>query len=226
MRLFHLDKPLLRYVLCFLVFMGLSSQCLADSPHPSDEEIRDHLKEILARPEFSKSQFDIWLSFLQLLADVVGWLGGLRSANPILFWILVIGCSAMLAALIAHIGWTVRRVLFVDSQLRQADGLKEKRELLSRVYREEATRSASAADFTEAIRFLFLSLVYRFDETGRVLFQRAHTNREYLALFDDRPTVRSSLAVFVDTLDQHWYGQRPTAREQYEHCFRLYEGLR
>ena len=33
------------------------------------------------------------------------------------------------------------------------------------------------------------------------------------------------LKVFVDTLDDHWYGQRATERERYENCLTLYESL-
>ena len=52
--------------------------------------------------------------------------------------------------------------------------------LLSIGYREEAARRAEAGDYTEAVRFLFLSLVYRFDERGRVSLHKDCTNREYL----------------------------------------------
>src|SRR5439155_22300924 len=100
-----------------------------------------------------------------------------------------------------------------------------KRGRLSLAYHEEARRRARQREFTEAIRFLFLSLVYRFDESGRIGFQRAATNREYLALFAERPRVQAELKVFVDTLDDHWYGQQPTNERQYESCLALYEQL-
>jgi hypothetical protein len=59
-----------------------------------------------------------------------------------------------------------------------------------------------------------------------VSFQKSYTNREYLTLFADRPPVYDQLKVFVDMLDDHWYGQRPTDRGQYERCIALYEGLK
>jgi hypothetical protein len=96
---------------------------------------------------------------------------------------------------------------------------------LSQACRQEACDRAAAGDFTEAIRFLFLSLVYRFDEEGRVLFQQAYTNREYPGLFDDRPQVNQDLRVFVDVLDANWYGQQPTDRRRYEECLALYDRL-
>ena len=56
-------------------------------------------------------------------------------------------------------------------------------------------------------------------------FQKAYTNREYLSLLDARLPVRDQLRVFVDTLDDHWYGQRPSDRPQYERCLQIYEQL-
>src|SRR5438876_755292 len=70
-----------------------------------------------------------------------------------------------------------------------------------------------------------LARPYRLDEEGRVLFQRGCTNREYLALFTDRPEVGRDLRVFVDTLDANWYGQRATDERRYAECLALYEGL-
>jgi hypothetical protein len=179
----------------------------------------------LARPEFAPpGGAQLWL--LQRLADFFDWLGGLREVNPILFWVLLAGALLLLALLAAHIAWTVRRALFVGPRLAGSEPPGERRERLSLAYWEEARRRAARGEFTEAIRFLFLSLVYRFDESGRALFQEAYTNREYLGLFADRPQVQAELRVFVDTLDEHWYGQRPTDEQQYRDCLALYERLK
>ena len=51
------------------------------------------------------------------------------------------------------------------------------------------------------------------------------TNREYLQLLGEDLPVRGQLAVFVDTLDEHWYGQRPADRSQFERCEALYDRL-
>jgi hypothetical protein len=37
--------------------------------------------------------------------------------------------------------------------------------------------------------------------------------------------VHQPLKVFVDMLDDYWYGQRPTDRRHYDECFQLYQGL-
>jgi hypothetical protein len=198
----------------------------ADAPQASEAEIRQRLTEVFARPEFSPQEKTFGDLLREQLVRLFAWLGGLRDANPVLFWLLLSGCLVLLLLLGIQIAWTVWRVLARGPRLREAREDQVKRQRQSLAYWEEARRRAAQADFTEAIRFLFLSLVYYFDESGRVGFQRAYTNREYLTLFADRPEVREELAVFVDTLDDHWYGQHPTDPAQYEKCLALYQSLK
>lgn len=199
---------------------------MTDYSQPTPEEIRAKIEDIFARPEFSPEQGKGLLQFvLEALAEFFAWLGELSEAAPVLFWVLLIGCLVLLALVLVHITWTVRRTLFAGGRRAGADKDRRRRERLSHSYLEEAGRRASEGEFTEAIRFLFLSLVYRFDETGRVNFQKAYTNREYLGLLADNAELRTKLQVFVDTLDDHWYGQRPTPQCQYQTCRTLYGKL-
>lgn len=99
-----------------------------------------------------------------------------------------------------------------------------KRAWLSENYRAQARHLADSGDYIEAIRFLFLALVYRFDESGKVSFHKEYTNREYLDLLSDRRNV-GDLRLIVDVLDDYWYGQHPCQREQYDECVRVYERL-
>jgi hypothetical protein len=200
---------------------------LASASNPPESEIRRRLDDILARPEFlTQPPANLWQQFVEWFARLADWLAGLRVANPVLFWLILIVCLTLLVLIVAHIVWTVRRVFFMNPQMRQRDLVREQRVSLGHSFWEEAQRKASEREFTEAVRCLFLSLVYHFDETGRVLFQKASTNREYLALLADRPEIQSELAVFVDMLDDNWYGQQPTRSEQYEDCLALYESLK
>jgi hypothetical protein len=209
---------------CFhlLLFPALGA---TDSPQPSETEIRQRLKEVFARPEFSPPEKTFYEWLREQLVRLFAWLGGLREVNPLLFWVLLVACLVLLLLVGVQVVWAVRRALSGDSRLLAAEEAQVKRQRQSLAYREEAGRRAMLGDFTEAIRFLFLSLVYYFDESGRVGFQQAYTNREYLSLFADRPDIREELAVFVDTLDDHWYGQRPTDSAQYEKCLALYQTL-
>lgn len=199
---------------------------LAAAPQPAEDVIRDKLHEVLSRPEFSSPTRPAWLEWLiQRLLEFLSCLSSLRTTSPGLFWLLLTGTLLMLAVLLGNIFWTVRRAVYRRGRLGREETAEERRGRLSQSYEAEARRRAAAADFTEAIRYLFLALVYRFDEKGRVSFQQACTNREYLDLFADRPSIHGRLRVFVDTLDDYWYGQQPTDSWQYEDCLVLYQEL-
>jgi hypothetical protein len=189
---------------------------------PTDDAVRQKTKEVLSRPEFgSGDKTQQWL--LERITELLEWMGSLRQSHPVLRWLIIAACVLILGLLIAHVTWLVSRTFALGRRLREGGPEQAQRARLSASYHDEALRKAAAGEFTEAIRFLFLSLVYRFDESGRVSFQKAYTNREYLSLFADRPDLQSELQVFVDTLDENWYGQHPTERERYENCLRLYE---
>jgi hypothetical protein len=199
----------------------------AAAPQPSDVEIQRQLEGVYGRPEFDpkpKTTFVQWL--LTKLESAFRWLGTLYEKAPGLYWVLLISCLLLLGLLVGHIVWTVRRALFLGTTGKVDEAIRSERVRLSGAHRAEALLRAERGEYTEAIRYLFLSLVYFFDESGRVSFQRAYTNREYLRLFADRPEVHDQLRVFIDTLDRDWYGEHPTAREQYEDCLALYESLR
>jgi hypothetical protein len=200
---------------------------LAAVPAPPPDQIQRAADEVFARPEFAPDAAQVpWL--LRVLTEFFRWLASLRAADPILYWSLLAGCFVLLVAVLAWVMYlVVRSIGFSDADARRRleRQAADRRGRLSATYRDEAGERAARGEFTEAIRYLFLSLVYRFDEKGRVALHKAYTNREYLALVADDAPVRSQLAVFVDTLDDHWYGQRPAGPDQYERCLGLYDRL-
>jgi hypothetical protein len=196
---------------------------VASSPTP--EQIRRTAEEVFSREEFAPGAGQPnWL--LQALQGFFQWLGSLRGASPFLFWAILVACIVLLGILLAWVVVATARVFgHRDYRRRATSGEDGRRERLSATFYDEAQQRAARGEFTEAIRCLFLALVYRFDEKGRVGFQRAWTNREYLALLADDLPARRGLEVFVDTLDEHWYGLRPAGADQYERCQALYERL-
>ena len=199
---------------------------VAAQPSPSPDIIRHTNEEILERPEFQlqRSGKGNWL--LRKLGELMDWLGGLAETAPVLFWLLLIICIGALIAVVILIVLQFRAVFTRSYRDRSASAqAAAQRRGLAATYRREAEQRASAGDYTEAVRYLFLSLVYRLDERGRVSLHQAYTNREYLELLGDRLPVRDSLRIIVDTLDDHWYGLRPCDCSQYEACLAVYERI-
>lgn len=193
-------------------------------PTPPADAVRETRAEVFNRPEFKSGAVkDNWL--LRILRDFFGWLNSLYDTARWLFWLLLISCLVLLALIVFHIVYSVRKAFGSNRTRDDKSGGHAARILLSTGYRQEADRRAAAGDYTEAVRFLFLSLVCRFDEQGRVSLHKAYTNREYLRLLGDQTPARAALRVLVDTLDDHWYGQRVCERQQYEECLAIYERL-
>lgn len=206
---------------------SLASAGLAGAePSPPADAVRGKRAEVFSRPEFRPGEPGPGNWLLRQLADFFRWLGSLHEVSPPLFWLLLVGCLVALAAMLALMAYQVRAAFGGGRGGRvAADRQAAERVRLSAAYRDESDRRAAEGDYTEAVRFLFLSLVYRLDERGRVSFHKEYTNREYLELVGDRLHARDALRVLVDTLDDHWYAQRPCGRAQYERCRAEYDRL-
>jgi uncharacterized membrane protein len=194
------------------------------APGPTADDARRAAAEVFDRPEFRSGGGDPSI-FLRPLRDFFAWLGSLYGAAPVLFWVMLVGCLIALVLMIALIVYQVKGVFAGRDRMRGGASSDAHRERVSAAYRDEADRRAAAGDYTEAVRFLFLSLVYRLDERGRVNFQKAYTNREYLALVGDRLPAPDTVRLLVDTLDDHWYGQTPCDRRRYDECRAVYDRL-
>ncbi len=211
--------------LLLLLFLGVGEDKggPAEPPaSPTPEQVRRTLDEVFSRSEFKPTS--PWFDWQRLLAQFFDWLGSLSGTAPLLFWCLLLGCLALLVLLLAHLGRLVYSVLSASRRAR-GDRDSQQRRQLSGSFAAAADHSAAAGDFTEAVRCLFLCLVFHFDESGRISFLPSGTNREYLGQFTDRPDVSRDLAVFVDTLDENWYGQQPTPVEQYNRCRALFDRI-
>lgn len=211
--------------------------------HPSDDAIRRQLEKILSRPEFSPARDNKWLRvILDWLVDFMRWLSELSGTAPLLYWVLVAACVAALVLLLGHIAWTVRRVFYVDtSAAAKKKASKEQRERLSLAFLAEARVRAAAGDFTEAIRFLFLSRVERLDSTGAVLVEAggkpvvtvyAHGLGEIWLLhrpefLNNQQLRRADNAVMLCRLAEHMLEDRqgPLAFDEYFHGLRDRPGV-
>jgi hypothetical protein len=160
----------------------------------------------------------------EALSRFFAWLGALQGEAPILFWVIVVGCVALLVVLLVHVSWTLIQVVSVRRSDATVSATQQRKRLWV-AYRAEAGRYAAAGQYTEAVRQLFLALVFWLDESGKIPFRPTLTNREYISFFQDHHAAAEKLRVLVDLLDANWYGQRPTARGEYENCLRLVESV-
>ncbi|HYP40669.1 MAG TPA: DUF4129 domain-containing protein [Chloroflexia bacterium] len=79
--------------------------------------------------------------------------------------------------------------------------------------RRRAGEAAGEGDYRGAIRYRCLAVLLALDEVGRLTFDRAATNREYL--FRAPGTLQEELQPLLARFDAIWYGGSPTNEEEW-----------
>lgn len=79
--------------------------------------------------------------------------------------------------------------------------------------RRRAEEAASGGDYRGAIRYRCLAVLLALDEVGRLTFDRAATNREYL--FRAPGTLQEELQPLLARFDAVWYGGSPAGGEEW-----------
>ncbi len=85
--------------------------------------------------------------------------------------------------------------------------------------RQMASEMARTGNYREAVRHLYLSALFKLEESGFVPRDRSKTNRELLTAVAADARVSEHLQPVVDTFDRVWYG----VREPDAATFRAYE---
>lgn len=190
--------------------------------NPDPETIRRKAAEVFERPEFQPDNSLIHLG--KWIASFFRWLGNLGITAPFIFWTLVIACILLILLVLAYLIRSLIRSATINALGGDGAGRAERLRRSAALY-HRATECAQLGDYTEAIRHLFLALVFKFDEAGRVVLRPGATNREYLNLLGPDLPERRDLGGLVDFLDEHWYGQHQGNLTQYESSLGVYQRL-
>jgi hypothetical protein len=79
--------------------------------------------------------------------------------------------------------------------------------------RRKAEEAARSGDYRSAIRYRCLALLLAFDEVGKLHFDRAATNREYL--FRAPGDLQGELQPLLTRFDAVWYGGEEADEEEW-----------
>lgn len=183
------------------------------------------LKDIYSRPPFKTDAppdnpfVQQILELLFRLLDAIA--RGIFEAREIA---VVVGVLIVLAVA-AYFLISLRRQSAGDAQL-PPDPSDPEAGLTAGQALSNAQRLAAAGDYRTAVRQLYLSTLLWLDEHGRLKYDRALTNREYLRVLSGAPALRDALAPVVETFDRIWYGFAPISAAEFERYRQDVDALR
>lgn len=147
------------------------------------------------------------------------------SAVADLMQMLLIGAGVLCFLAILVFAWSKM------SQLRAAENLAKRGaqstdiDLDSRGWKAKAEELAAAGHFREAVRALYLSLIYLMDEKGIIDFAPTRTNYEYYyALTTSRP-LQKGFRRMADRVEEIWFGNHPAEQNDFQACNDLLSSL-
>jgi hypothetical protein len=186
-------------------------------------------QEILNRPEFKpkrqnkvvafiKGIWDSIANFISELFRAVGRLLGQLFGSTtegswlsIVFVILVLGGFAFLVARAIRKAKPRRRRPKKRTILGEEIDAGTTAEALA----ERAYATAREGDFRNAIRKLYIAILYELSERRLIELEESATNREYLARLSGKGALTKAMAYMTDRFDYFWYGMFPTTGEDF-----------
>lgn len=195
----------------------LDALVLPEDAAPADGLAR--LEDILSRPPFAAEESESRdvsdnpiVRFLDWLVDLIDRLfspvTSTSSGNPaigsLLGWVLIGICCLLVVGVLAYLLRSARSTLAHEAQAPSDDDPEAG--LTATGALQQASNLARGGDYRTAVRYLYLSALLWLDERGMLRYNRALTNREYLASLADNPELQRRLLPIIETFDRVWYG--------------------
>ncbi len=221
--------------------LGLSSFTSAqDSSAVQTSQVKAHLKEILAQPEFhpevAKNPFDQSFRFIQEQWDKLGkwfqnvrdWLnklfqgsgeGGLPFANFLVYAVMFVLIAVLIIFIVHQLreyGGTRTRALkrsVFDLEEGEEDSFSRDPES----WMSQAKSHADSKEYRKAYRAAFIATLLDLDIAGMVEFAKSNTNGDYLRQLKvaGRDRLCSLFEPTVYEFDSKFYGEAATTEADY-----------
>jgi hypothetical protein len=210
--------------------LGALIDALAKPPSRAPDDAQQRLNNLLSRPPFANNDPNEGNLFTAFLDWLVGILDQLFSpvatdgGGTVLRWLLITGCVVLLAGVLIYLVLHMRQA--ATRQARAAAADDPEAHLTATSALQQASTLAQGGDYRTAVRYLYLSSLLWLDERDMLRYDRALTNREYLARLHDRPDLRARLLPIVETFDQVWYGHAALDAERFRAYQQHVEDLR
>ena len=189
-------------------------------PGPSDDAVRTLARTILDGPEYAFWRPGKIAEWVQWFAS---WFAALFDKNPALFWIIVAALTAVLAAIVVHVVWTIRKGIATSPHARDdASGAERPR------FTDEADALARHGRFLDAARVMQLGVIDRLVRAGLLRLGRGDANAVLRRRLDDTGLadgVRHDLLAAIAELERRWFRDRDEDQALYQRWQRVHAAL-
>jgi hypothetical protein len=200
---------------------GLPPAAAAPADEAGDayrEQARSAVREVLARREFADLHADpysLWRKILDWISGFFERVGGVLKAMPgWLFWVIFAWLVLTLAAILAHLIYTLVTLLRgTSSPLRGSPkGGQVAGELLGikdldfDAVHAEARRLLAAGDWPAATRYFYVAAILWLDRQGWIAFRKSKTNRDYIDELASRAGIQGSFRQLTADFEPIVYG--------------------
>jgi hypothetical protein len=92
-------------------------------------------------------------------------------------------------------------------------------------WKEKASELAGQGHYREAVRALYLSLIYLMDERGIIDFAPTRTNYEYYYALSSSHPLQRGFRRMADLVEEIWFGNHQAQQDDFETCSQLLSSL-
>lgn len=218
--------------------MAIDEKSKASAAGPTKDTDKQKLNEILKREEFQKPKAEEGL-LARLWRELIEWLQSRtpnapqqseRTGSPWLttiLWVVVIGGAA---ALIGFLLYRFAPSLFERFQ-NEGKSKRKDRVVLGEVIADdvaaadifaEAEDLARRGELRHAIRKGYIAVLCELSDRKLIGLARHKTNRDYLRDVRSREMIHRDLGGLTQRFEQHWYGEKNVAGEDWTEFRELY----
>ncbi len=218
-----------------------SFQAKAFSPE-NEEEVKDTLSKILASNEFSektksKSLLEIlhdkFIEFLKSIWENLNIanklekvFSGSKVSKEVMFVLQIISIVLILAIIGLIIYFTAKKLTRSRKMRQEEDALllnilKDPDEVYKKAF-----DYYNNGDYTQGLRFLYISLLIRFNDLNIVRINKAKTNKQYLnEIRENKTEVYDVMVEFTQVFNRHWYGGKNVDKVTFVNWNEVYSNL-
>lgn len=208
-----------------------------------EEEVKKKLEEILSSEEFSEESSknsdllaEFWKRIIDYITELLDKLN-VPGNSDVLFYGNTISAGMILiikvAAIVLLIVVIALIVYFIYRGFRNSIRLKKDEDTIllntikdPDVLLEKVAQLKNAGDFDQALRFLYIALLVKFNNLNLIKINKSKTNKQYLMeIYSSKPEIHGSVADFTNDFNVHWYGRKKVEKEKFDFWFDMYNSL-